>query len=370
MNAGEQRLAIWQLCEGYFRAALEYEQRPITLAAVRADYMAGGWHILRGTRSAVLLRVVTITGHRHLHGFLGGGDLGEMLAVLLPRAEILARSYGCRSLLIDGRKGWARVMAPLGFVTITKDEGWWMIAKPLPAPNLPQRVNPMTAINYSISPNYIAVAADTLATAAGDWFPAAFTAKAMAIPHLDALITSTTYMTLLRDCYNYALAGPVRDLADLADKLPTICRQTYAETMALCQALEEPGIDHSWSDCCAVTLFGWCDNRKRLVGIRFALKNDFAPELLPDGVYTQPEVLDAPTAITPANVLDLCSITRQQQEEESRVSPQDHNPIGGDVLLWELRADDSGGVTCRSQRVYRFHSFANDCALIEKALLE
>lgn len=360
-----QRLALWNSCEPHFAAALEYEQRPITLDMVRADYMAGGWNILRGASSAVLLRVVTITGHRHLHGFLGGGDLGEMISVLFPRAEIMARYHGCRSLLIDGRKGWARVMRPLGFITITKGDGWWMIAKPLPAPNLQQRVNPLTAINYSVSPNYIAVATDTLATAAGDWFPAAFTAKAMPIPHLDALITSTTYMTLLRDCFNFALCGPVRDLADLAERLPAVCRQTYRETMALCQTLEDPGIDHTWADCCAVTLFGWCDTRKRLVAIRFALKNDFAAEILPDGVYTQPEVLDAPDAITPANVLDLCAITVQQQEEESRVTPQDHNPIGGDVLLWELRADDAGAVVIRSQRVFRFPSHAADLAMVE-----
>lgn len=344
---------------------MEYEPRPITLDMVRADYMACRWEILRGAKSAVLLRVVTITGHRHLHGYLGGGELGEMLNVLVPRADILARYHGCRSLLIDGRKGWARVMAPLGFLTITKGDGWWMIAKPLPAPILQERVNPLTAINYSISPNYVAVATDTLATAAGDWFPAAFTAKAMSIPHLDALITSTTHMTLLRDCFNFALCGPVSNIAALADKLPAVCRQTYRETMALCQALEDPGVDYSWADCCAVSLFGWCETRKRLIGLRFALKNDFEPEFLPDGVYTQPEVADAPQIITPANVLDLCAITLQQQEEESRISPQDHNPIGGDVLLWELKADDSGAVTCRSQRVYRFPTYAADMALIQ-----
>jgi hypothetical protein len=365
MKAHAARLGLWNSCEPWFCAAMAYENRPITLDAVRADYMAGGWHILRGANSAVLLRVVTITRHRHLHGFLGGGDLGEMLSVLVPRAEILGRHHGCRSLLVDGRKGWARAMKPLGFVTITKGDGWWMIAKPLPAPNLQQRVSPLTAINYSVSPNYIAVATDTLATAAGDWFPAAFTAKAMALPHLEALITSTTYMTLLRDCFNFALCGPVRDLADLADKLPAVCRQTYRETMALCQALEDPGIDHSWADVCAVTLFGWCDNRKRLIGIRFGLANDFAPELLADGVYTQPEVLGAPDKITPANVLELCAITRQQQEEESRVTQQEHNPIGGDVLLWELRADDAGAVTCRSQRVFRFPTYGGDLALIQ-----
>lgn len=363
---GGYRQALWNSCENYFRAALEYEPRPISLEMVRQSYLAGQLDILRGARGALLVEVETIDSHRHLHVFLGGGELTELVGVLLPRAESLGRHGGCHSVLISGRKGWARALHHCGYSVLSKGDGWWLIEKQLFPATFKERVKPMSAINYSVSPSFVAIATDTLVTDVGDWFPFSLTAKAAFIPQLDAVITATAYAALLRNCFNYAQTAPVRDILELAAHLPAICKQTHQEAFAFGQTLHPPEEDFSWTESCAVSLFGWSQKHGRLIGLRFAYANDFAPELLFDGVYTHPHVSDCPSSIARENVQDLCDITRRQQECELRKTPTDRNAIGGDILLWELRANSQREVVSSVRRVHRFSTYDEDLSIIQQ----
>ena len=365
MVAVSERQAQWNYCESHFKAALDYEHRPITLDAIRQSYMAGSFDVLLGTHSALLLTVATINGLRHLHLYLGGGDLGELVNVLLHRAEIIGKAAGCHSILIDGRKGWARALRGKGYKTLQKNPGWWLIGKPLNPPTFQERVKPLTAINYTLTPDFVAVATDTLVTDGADWFPGTLSPKASLLPHLDALITSTTSAAMLRNCFNFSLTAPVSDISELAAHLPAICRQTFQEMLSVGRAMH-PDEDFWWTEACAVTLFGWSKAHGRLIGLRFAHKNDFASELLADGVYTHPQVDGAPASITRANVLDLCVITCEQHRLEMRLAAQDRNAIGGDILLWEMAAEPDGHVVSRVQRVHRFDTRGDDMALIRQ----
>jgi hypothetical protein len=49
-----------------------------------------------------------------------------------------------------------------------------------------------------------------------------------------------------------------------------------------------------------------------------------------------------------------------------RLSPADRNAIGGDILLWELRAFDKGEVRSSVQKVYRFPTRAEDMGIIRQ----
>lgn len=49
-----------------------------------------------------------------LHVWLGGGDLGGILA-MRSGIEAFARGCGCREITITGRRGWERVLRPHGF---------------------------------------------------------------------------------------------------------------------------------------------------------------------------------------------------------------------------------------------------------------
>lgn len=49
-----------------------------------------------------------------IHGWLTGGEMKGAL-VLIPQIERTAKFWGCDRATLRGRKGWARVLAPLGY---------------------------------------------------------------------------------------------------------------------------------------------------------------------------------------------------------------------------------------------------------------
>ncbi len=53
-----------------------------------------------------------------------GGDMDEVVA-MIPGVMSVGRMMGCSSVLVEGRKGWERVLAALGFehfsTTLRKD---------------------------------------------------------------------------------------------------------------------------------------------------------------------------------------------------------------------------------------------------------
>lgn len=66
-----------------------------------------------GERSAGISEVT-----RDFHIWLFGGELSEMYAMERAVSD-WARANGCGRVTIAGRKGWERVMAPLGYRTKT-----------------------------------------------------------------------------------------------------------------------------------------------------------------------------------------------------------------------------------------------------------
>lgn len=57
---------------------------------------------------------------RCLHVWLAGGDLRDILK-LKPGVEAWGRAQGCSHVTLSGRKGWRRVLAPLGFEPVGED---------------------------------------------------------------------------------------------------------------------------------------------------------------------------------------------------------------------------------------------------------
>ena len=57
---------------------------------------------------------------RRLLIWLAGGDLDELVDVLRPRAEHWARGQGCRRVVVIGRAGWERALAPEGYAPLAR----------------------------------------------------------------------------------------------------------------------------------------------------------------------------------------------------------------------------------------------------------
>ena len=50
-----------------------------------------------------------------VHGLVAAGDLDEIVATLIPKAEAWARSLGCVLAIIESRPGWARALKARGY---------------------------------------------------------------------------------------------------------------------------------------------------------------------------------------------------------------------------------------------------------------
>jgi hypothetical protein len=59
------------------------------------------------------------TGAKAVCGILAVGDLDQIRTDLIPQAEQWGRESGCILALIEGRGGWARVMAKHGYGPFT-----------------------------------------------------------------------------------------------------------------------------------------------------------------------------------------------------------------------------------------------------------
>jgi hypothetical protein len=101
--------AEWARCSPWLQGALNRGTEDFSLSDIRGFVERGQAQFWPGRESA---GIADITPDFHI--WLFGGSLKEMPAMEAACAE-WARANGCRRMTIAGRKGWERVMAPLGY---------------------------------------------------------------------------------------------------------------------------------------------------------------------------------------------------------------------------------------------------------------
>lgn len=100
----------WDRCSPWLRTALERGgTEGFSLSDARAAVDEGRAQFWPGHESAGVSEVT-----RDFHIWLFGGRLSEMWAMERAVSD-WARAQGCSRITIKGRKGWERVMAPLGY---------------------------------------------------------------------------------------------------------------------------------------------------------------------------------------------------------------------------------------------------------------
>lgn len=65
----------------------------------------------------MVTRVADYSRARVASIWLAGGDMTELVGLMLPEVEAWAKANGCSEIELAGRKGWQRVLAPNGFRT-------------------------------------------------------------------------------------------------------------------------------------------------------------------------------------------------------------------------------------------------------------
>jgi hypothetical protein len=112
--------ADWARCGPWLDAALAHAGRTHRLLDVRAMVEADEAQAWPGRRAAMVTVVEDDPCERRMLIWLAGGDLDELVTRLRPAAEAWARSQRCRRVLVMGRPGWERALAPEGYAPLAR----------------------------------------------------------------------------------------------------------------------------------------------------------------------------------------------------------------------------------------------------------
>lgn len=104
----------WQ---DHIGAALEY-QYTHALEDVEKMVADGDAQLWLGERSAAVTEVIEFPRAKVCHMWLCGGDLDEIVEIMLPKAEAWAKKNGCTHATTAGRLGWNRVMNKHGYTPV------------------------------------------------------------------------------------------------------------------------------------------------------------------------------------------------------------------------------------------------------------
>lgn len=99
----------WALAAPLIERALRYQDSHTledVLQAIKED-RAQLWC---GERSAIVTEILKAPHKRYCRVWLAGGDMDELVNVMLPDVEAWAVKRRCQAVQVCGRHGWARVL--------------------------------------------------------------------------------------------------------------------------------------------------------------------------------------------------------------------------------------------------------------------
>lgn len=108
----------------YIEDALEYAKGTHTLDDIWNGIVDGTFQFWPGDKSAIITEVQIYPQKKTMHIFLAGGDLNELLE-MEKSVRAYAKTIGCNSMSISGRRGWVRIFERDGWkevcTTIAKE---------------------------------------------------------------------------------------------------------------------------------------------------------------------------------------------------------------------------------------------------------
>lgn len=113
---------LWVEAERLLAPAIAYSGREWDMGEIAADVMRGGrqlWVYREGGEFRGV--VLTATDDSDMEIELFGGPLAEVARI--AGIEAAARAAGMATMTINGRPGWARVLGPIGWRTVNRDDG-------------------------------------------------------------------------------------------------------------------------------------------------------------------------------------------------------------------------------------------------------
>ncbi len=87
------------------------DDRYHTLDWLDLNILSGEFRFFAGEGAAIVAELRDYpTGAKDVHGLIAAGDLGEIVADLIPQAEEWGREQGCIAAIIESRPAWAKLL--------------------------------------------------------------------------------------------------------------------------------------------------------------------------------------------------------------------------------------------------------------------
>ena len=112
--------ATWARCAPWLDAALAHAGQSHALSDVLGMLARGEARLWAGEAAAMVTVIEDEPLERRMLIWLAGGDFDERVTRLRPAAEHWAREQGCRRVLVMGRPGWERALAPAGYAPLAR----------------------------------------------------------------------------------------------------------------------------------------------------------------------------------------------------------------------------------------------------------
>lgn len=209
----------------------------------------------------------------------------------------------------------------------------------------------MTALVFTIQPDQICLAMDTLVVDHYDKTPLTYQTKFTVLPHINVVIAGTGLTPLVNGWFHYVNGNiVVRDIDHLNSFAPGLLRDAAAR----CQG----------TDLTTTTLyhFGYSTIDNRYVGYAYRSMKNWEPDRLQDALGFKPVVDVQPTDEIQFPQFFI-NIVCEQRRKDLLLPVSERVGIGGDIQFVVL---ENGVVTISN--VYRFDSYESDYELMARKI--
>ncbi len=211
----------------------------------------------------------------------------------------------------------------------------------------------MSALNWSLQPEYVCLVADTLVSSADSARePLFYTSKVFPVPHLDGVVCGTGLYGLILDWFLTVNTGIVaRSMSRLDEQVPDLLRTLWKRQIG------SPLWRMNQSAITATVYhFGYDDKEKRFRGWAYRSTNRFTSEELAYGCGIKPATqYQFPEDFALPN--EFITLTEQQRQEDLARPAAERVGIGGDLHFHYLRCAEDGPVLYECRRCHRFPDY-------------
>ena len=206
----------------------------------------------------------------------------------------------------------------------------------------------MTALVYTLQPDQVCIAMDTLAVSADDKMPLCFQRKFLPLPKHNLLIAGTGLVNLVNGWLEYV--SSITDLDDI-DDLNSLASSVLQASVSAAGGLGE----------ITTTLyhFGYSKTEANYVGYAYRSTSDFKPDRLQYALGYKPQV-----QIKPCEKIEfpgfLIEIILEQQRQDRLLPIEQQVGIGGEIEFVVLENQ-----TMRIETVHRFKTYESERQYIE-----